>query len=344
MSALPPAPAPPRSPWQLLYGALLSRRARRLAARAERLPRPVISIGNLAWGGSGKTPFTLALAERLTDGGRRVAVLSRGYGRASRGPLVVCRGAGPEVELADAGDEPFEIARALPDVAIVVAERRAEAGRLALAEMAPAPDLFLLDDGFSHAALARDLDLLLFPAADPWARGRLLPFGFLREPLAASARADAAILTGASEGDSAAGTTLARELARHGFRGEGFASATVATAPRRTSGDELAPGTSVYAVAAIARPETFFAAARAAGLVVVGSEGYRDHADYSDADLASIASAAGKRGAACVLTTAKDRAKLEGRLRFELAVLPIEARPEPRFWSWLEGRLGELAR
>ena len=347
MSALAPAPPAPRSPWQRLYAAVLARRAHRLAQSAERLPATVVSIGNLAWGGSGKTPFTLALAERLADGGRRVCVLSRGYGRSSSGALVVCRGAGPEVDVAAAGDEPFELARALPDVPVVVGEKRLEAGRLALAELAPAPELFLLDDGFSHARLHRDLDLLLFPGADPWARGRLLPAGRLREPLVASARADAAILTGAAEGEAGTGADLARELARFGFAGEGFVSATVAETPRLVSGDRagepLAAGRAAYAVAAIARPESFFALARAAGARLVGTEALRDHAEYSDALLRGIETSARSAGADVVLTTAKDRAKLEGRLRTDLAVLPIAARPETRFWSWIEARLATLA-
>jgi tetraacyldisaccharide 4'-kinase len=370
VSALPAAPAASRSPWQRLYGAVLSRRARRLARRAERLPLPVVSVGNLAWGGSGKTPFVAALAEHLTDGGRRVAVLSRGYGRASRGALVVCRGAGPEVEPRDAGDEPFELARALPDIAVVVGERRVEAGRLALADLDPKPDLFLLDDGFSHAALARDLDLLLFAAADPWGKGRLLPTGLLREPLAAAARADAAVLTSADDGDRelarelaggptlarelagglmlarelAGGLMLARELARFGFRGEGFASATVALPARLTSGEPVAPGTAVYAVAAIARPDGFFESARRAGLKVVGRASRRDHADYPDDFVRGLEARARSAGAQVVVTTAKDRAKLEGRLALPLAVLPIEARPEPAFWSWFDQRVAGFAR
>lgn len=344
MSALPLPPAPPRSPWQLAYGALLSSRARRLRSRAERLPIPVVSIGNLHWGGAGKTPFTLALAERLADSGRRVAILSRGYGRTSRGPLVVCRGAGPTVDMAAAGDEPFLLARALPDVPLVVGERRIEAGRLALAELSPSPELFLLDDGFSHAALARDLDLLLFPAADPWAGGRLLPAGRLREPLAAASRAAAVVLTGAPADEPDSGAALAGALAPFGFGGVGFASATVAAEPHYVSGEALPRETPVYAVAAIARPDSFFATARSTGLALVGSRAFADHHVYSERDLLAIAAAAHAAGAKALLATAKDRAKLEGRTELPLALLPIAARPEPAFWVWFEARLAELWR
>jgi len=341
LTSLPPAPAPPRSPWQRLYAAALARRARRLDAVADRLPRPVVSVGNLAWGGGGKTPLTIALAAHLRDAGRRVAVLSRGYARSSAGPLVVSRGDGPVVDVAAAGDEPHEMARALPGVAVVVGERRAEAGRLALAELAPAPDLFVLDDGFSHRALARDVDLLVFPAADPWARGRLLPSGRLREPLAAARRADAVVLTGGAAGD---GATLAGALGAHGYDGPGFASVTELGAPRTLDGAPLAAGAPVYAVAGIAAPERFFAAARAAGLEVVGERGYRDHAPYRDTEVRAIELDARRHGADAVLTTAKDAAKLAGRLALPLAVLPIAARPEQAFWDWLDRRLAEIAR
>ena len=238
---LPPSPPPPRSPWQLVYGAALGAWRRGWKGKAGRLPRPVISVGNLSWGGSGKTPVTAAIARHLADrpgGGRRVAVLSRGYGREEtpeREVLVVSTGDGPLLGPSVAGDEPVLLAGELPGVAVVVAGSRYAAGRHALAHLDPPPDLFVLDDGFSHLPLERDLDLLVFPAADPFAGGgrwaapgRLAPFGRLREPLAAARRADAVLLTGDPEtiGD-ATGDDLARALAPHGYRGPGF------TAPAR---------------------------------------------------------------------------------------------------------------
>ena len=299
-----------------------------------------VSVGNIAFGGRGKTPTVAHVAGLLRGMGERVAVLSRGYGRASAGALVVSRGDGPLVAVGEAGDEPHEMARALPQVAVVVATRRADAGRLALAELAPAPDLFVLDDGFSHRALARDVDLLVFPAADPWARGRLLPSGRLREPLAAARRADAVVLTGGAPGGGAA---LAGALAPHGYAGPGFASATEVATPRTLDGAPLASGARVYAVAGIAAPERFFDAARAAGPEVVGERGYRDHAPYCDVEVRAIELEAKRRGAAAVLATAKDAAKLDGRVSLPLAVLPIAARPEPAFWEWLDVRLAEVA-
>lgn len=338
MSALPAPPPPSRSPWQLLYAALLALRVDRLRARARRLPRPVVSIGNLHWGGGGKTPFTIAVARHLCEAGRRVAVLSRGYRRTSRGPLLVSAGTGPQVEVDEAGDEPFSMATELPGVVVAVAARRFAAGELALAELGGAIDLFLLDDGFSHLSLERDVDLLLFPAADPWAGGRLAPAGRLREPLAATRRADAVLLTGCDDA-TISGDELARALAPYGYRGPGFASTTEALPASSADGQPLARGIRAFALAAIARPDSFFAAAQAAGLTLVGRRGFRDHWSYSDLDVREIERAAHDAGAEVVITTAKDCPKLVGRLALPLAVLPIAARPEPRFWDWLDRRL-----
>jgi len=340
MNALPPVPAPSRSPWQKFYGAVLARRAQRLAARAERLPAPVVAIGNLHFGGGGKTPFTLAVAARYLSAGRRVAILSRGYGRLSHGPLLVSRGAGPEETAERSGDEPYWLARELPGAVVAVAERRIEAGRLALDACEGAVDLFVLDDGFQHVALARDVDLLLFPRRDPWARGRLLPSGRLREPLSAARRADAAVLTGGTANEA---EELAAGLAAWGFTGPTFASATVVSQARRVDGAEVAAGARVFAFAAIADPGGFFRAARERGYVLGGSEGFRDHAEYSELDVRHLEQAARKAGAELLLTTTKDLAKLVGRTTLPLAVLPVAADPEPELWEWLDRRLAELS-
>jgi tetraacyldisaccharide 4'-kinase len=339
------APPPPRSPWQLLYGAVHRLRRARAAGRAERLPRPVVSIGNLHWGGGGKTPLAAAVAARLRDGGRRVCVLSRGYGGGGRGVRLVSDGGGPLLAPGEAGDEPVLLARELPGVAVVVAAERAAAGRFALRTLSPAPELFILDDGFSHVALARDLDLLAFPAADPFAGGRLAPSGRLREPLASARWADAVLLTGLAPEEVAAGGAgdrLAAALAPHGFRGPGFACALAVGEPRLAGGAALAPATPVLLVSAIARPERFAASARRAGLAAAGELAFRDHHDYPPASLRRIAAAARAAGAEAVLTTAKDAVKLRGRLDLPLAELPVRAEPEPAFWSWLEGRLAEV--
>jgi tetraacyldisaccharide 4'-kinase len=299
----------------------------------------VVSVGNLHWGGAGKTPLVAALAARLRDGGTRVAVLSRGYGRRGGESLVVSgwrqeAPVGPE----RAGDEPALLAGELPGVAVVVGADRHRAGLVALARLEPPPDLFLLDDGFSHLALARDLDLLAFPAADPLAGGRLPPGGRLREPLAAAARADAALLTGF--GADAEGARRLREaLAAWGFSGPVFAAPTRAGTARLADGRPLPAGARVLLVSAIARPRSFRRAAEEAGFAVAGELSFRDHHRYPEASLRRIAGAFAGGGAEALLTTGKDRVKLAGRLALPLAELPIRAEPEDAFWNWLAARL-----
>src|SRR6185436_2707745 len=266
------APLPPRSPWQLLYGGAHGLRRRWYRGRAHRLPRPVLSVGNLHWGGTGKTPLVAAIAAHLRDRGLAVCILSRGYASRGRGVRVVSAGSGPLLGPLVAGDEPVLLAGELPGVAVIVGPDRRQAGEHALRRLDPRPDLFLLDDGFSHLALARDLDLVAFPAADPFAGGRLFPSGRLREPLAAIARAHAVLLTGASGAaaseDGGEGRALAEALRPYGFTGPGFASATRPGRPRRIAADrsELPPGTRVFLVSAVARPDSFTATVRGLSL------------------------------------------------------------------------------
>jgi len=224
----------------------------------------------------------------------------------------------------------------------------------ALARLRPAPDLFLLDDGFSHLALHRDLDLLAFPAADPFGGGRLWPGGRLREPLAASARADAALLTGApapgrTEGGAAAipgsGASLAAALRFYGFTGPGFACALRAGAAVLHGPAGIVPlaaGSRVLLVSAIARPEQFAAAVRKLDFAVMEELRFPDHHAFPAASLARIAARAAASGAAAVLVTSKDRVKLLGRLAAPLAELPVAAEPEPAFWDWLDAAADRL--
>ncbi len=336
-------PAPPRSPWQRLYAAAHARRRRRAARHAARLPRPVVSVGNLHWGGTGKTPVVAALAAHLRDAGRRVAILSRGYRGSAREPLLVSRGDGPLAGPDVAGDEPAELAARLPGVAIAVGRSRHAAGELALATLAPPPDLFLLDDGFSHVALARDLDLLVLPAADPFGGGRLPPGGRLREPLASSRHAHALLLTGADATPEQA-AAIGAALAASGFSGAAFAAPTVAAPAHAVAGEPLAPGSPVLLVAGIANPARFLAAARAQELAIHGTLLFGDHHRYRPGDLRHLERAFAASGARHLLTTGKDLVKLQPLTRLPLALLPVAAAPEPAFWPWLADRLAALSR
>lgn len=333
-----PSPPRSRSPWQRFYAAVLAMRRSWHRPRARRLPRPVVSVGNLHWGGGGKTPLTAAIAAHLRDAGHIVAILTRGYGGKGKGVRIVSTGAGPLLGPKRAGDEPVLLASQLPGVAIVVCGDRYLGGQRALERLDPQPDLFLLDDGFSHVRLARDLDILAFPAADPFAGGRLAPGGRLREPLSAARHAEAVVLTSASAGD---GTALARALQPFGYKGEGFASETVALPARLSTGETLTAGP-VVAVSGIARPAPFLELARAQGFEIVASLDLPDHHDYPETTLRSIERLWSEHQVLAVLTTSKDQVKLLGRLDLPLAELPIEARPEAAFWSWLDRRTGQL--
>ncbi|HVS14570.1 MAG TPA: tetraacyldisaccharide 4'-kinase [Thermoanaerobaculia bacterium] len=326
-------PGRERSPWQRLYGALLARRRQRWAGRAVRLPHPTISVGNLHWGGGGKTPLVAALAATLRDSGRRVGILSRGYGRRERAARVVSVGEGPLVDAEQAGDEPVLLAERLPGVAVAVCGDRCAAA--AALEATTAVDCFLLDDAFSHVRVARDLDLLAFPAIRPLGGGRLLPSGRLREPLSASRHADAAVLTGLDRLDAEAVARLDAALRACGFRGRSFGAALEAAllppAPEATADRFLL-------VSATARPEAVRRTAERLGLAVVGHLVFRDHHRYRERSLAKVRRHAHAAGAA-VLTTSKDRVKLAGRLGLPLWEIAVEARPEPELLRWLLERL-----
>lgn len=297
----------------------------------------MISIGNLHWGGTGKTPLTAAVAAWLRDRGLRVAILSRGYGREEQGVTVVSRGDGPLLGPRAAGDEPVLLAGQLPGVAVVVSGDRHRGGLHALERLDPPPDLFLLDDGFSHLALARDLDLLVLPSDDPLGGGKLPPGGRLREPLVSSRRAHAALVTGPDVAGN--GAEAAEALRPHGFQGPGFDAPTRIDPPRSLDGTPLADGARVMLVSAIARPERFTRAAEGFDLEIVDELRFRDHHRYPRESLDEIQQAFERSGADAVLATSKDRVKLQGRLDLPLAELPIRAEPEPAFWEWLGQRL-----
>ena len=178
------------------YELLLRLRARAYAAGI--LPptvwtRPVISVGNLTVGGTGKTPAVAMLAKYFIARGKRVAVLSRGYGGSIRGEAIVSDGETLFLSAAEAGDEPYLLASTVPGLMAVVGANRFRAGLLAKERLAP--DIFILDDGFQHLRLKRKLDILLLDCSRPFGNGRTLPAGLLREPRTAAERADIIIYT-----------------------------------------------------------------------------------------------------------------------------------------------------
>jgi tetraacyldisaccharide 4'-kinase len=250
--------------------------------RVRRLPAPVVSIGNLSLGGAGKTPFVIALGELLKARGIEFDVLTRGYGRQTRGPARV----DPSGSTRQFGDEPLLIARRL-GVPVFVGGRRHEAG--VLAERSLQPRLHLLDDGFQHRQLARDFDIVLLTPED--AQDRLLPVGRLRETLGALRRADAVVLTpGASpDGLPISGKLLWRV--------------------RRSIAVEQAPPRPV-AFCGIARPQRFFQELRDAGVQAVAEVHFRDHHAYTPADVARLLKLKQEHAAGGFAATEKDAMNL----------------------------------
>ncbi|MBS1816563.1 MAG: tetraacyldisaccharide 4'-kinase [Acidobacteria bacterium] len=320
------------------YGAIATWRRRWYAApgRARRLARPVISIGNLRVGGSGKTPVVAAIARMLIAQGERPVVLSRGYARrkVTPGVTVVSDRERVLVDVEHAGDEPLLLARTLPGVPVLVCAERFAAGTLA--ESRFDPTVHLLDDGFQHVRLARDIDLLLADESD--LDDRVLPAGRLREPLANAAVAHAVIVPGGSA------DTAHKVGERLGVR-QSFRTTRVLGAPHGVGRGAvaLASAAPVFAVAAVAKPERFFADLRSDGFNVVGTKAFRDHHWFSVAELAGLADAARRAGASAIVTTEKDAVRLEplDLSAFPFLAVPLETTIEPTavFDEWLRTRL-----
>jgi tetraacyldisaccharide 4'-kinase len=311
-----------------LYAAVARRRREYYSARPDlrrRLRRPVVSIGNLAVGGRGKTPIVASVARVLCDLGERPAILSRGYARvnAPDGVVVVSDGRGMRADLARAGDEPLMLARQLPHVPVVVSSDRFLAG--CVAEHHLDVTVHLLDDGFQHLQLDRDVDIVIAAAQDLDPASSTLPTGHLREAPDTIVAADAVLAADAQLNEDPSGTPPFFRI-------------------RRTlgppSGESLPnPSCRVLALAGIARPQPFFDDVRRAGYDVARELAFRDHHPYSPRDVDRIWSAARAANAICVVTTEKDYVRLLPHRPFRVAVayLPLTMEPEPlpEFRRWL---------
>jgi tetraacyldisaccharide 4'-kinase len=267
-------------------------------ARSQRLGGPVVSVGNLSVGGSGKTPFVLLLGELLKARGLKFDILSRGYGRKTRGVLLV----DPAGSSKDFGDEPLLMARRL-NVPVVVGESRYAAG--VFAEQKCGAQLHLLDDGFQHRALARDFDIVLVTPDD--ARDRMLPVGRLREPLTSLRRADAVVLT---SGASTEAFPLDQKLVWRARRG--IVPTNVPVRPVVFCG--------------IARPKNFVTQLRTAGVEPIAEAFYRDHHAYTGQDIRDLLDLKQRSEADGFVTTEKDAINLGGYLAAlePLAVVPVK--------------------
>jgi tetraacyldisaccharide 4'-kinase len=288
------------------YELLLRLRARAYASgllASHSLGRPVISVGNLTVGGTGKTPAVAMLAKYFIARGKRVAVLSRGYGGSIRGEAVVSDGETLFLTAAEAGDEPFLLASSIPGLMAVVGANRFRAGILALERLAP--DIFILDDGFQHLRLTRTLDILLLDSRRPFGNGRTLPAGLLREPRPAAERADIIIYTRCS-GEEEPDYFPAKPSCRAFHH-------LVGVTPLK--GGEVRPfdtlkGLRGVAFAGIADPAAFFRDLEEEGLLLAATIPFPDHCSYREAEVREIMLAAHQYGADYLVTTEKDGVKL----------------------------------
>ena len=285
-------------------------------------------------GGRGKTPIVGYLARRLLAAGERPAILSRGYGRrqVEDGVVVVSDGVHLQADLDRAGDEPLMLARTLPGAVVLVCEQRAIAA--ALASRVFGATVLLLDDGFQHRAMRRDVDLVVVSASD--LRGRRLPFGPLRENPSALRRADAVIIDG-DIADADRKHLPSTQFVLHRQLG------TPIPLEPRANDRALDRDAKVVALAGIANPQRFSSALEAAGWHVGSNLTFRDHHRYSAADLLAIANTVRSEGADAVLTTEKDAIRLLALRPLPVPVfsvpLIVTISPSETFDQWLMSRL-----
>jgi tetraacyldisaccharide 4'-kinase len=311
--------------------------------RARRLARPVISVGNISVGGRGKTPVVAEIARRMLVAGERPSILSRGYARRSReeGVVVVSDGRRILADVVRSGDEPMLLARTVAGAAVLVSDERHIAG--VLAERALDCSVHILDDGFQHVQLARDVDLVIVSAGD--LNDRPVPFGRLREPIDVLRCADAVVID--EDGGALMPEGRARLRAVIGETTPVFSMRRVARAlePLEPECGWPASPASVLAVAAIASPERFRRSLAGSGWPISDLLVFRDHHWFTTSDLEQIAAHAARVGAVGVVTTSKDamRVLMHRPLPLPFAHLPIEAVIEPDgvFDRWMQDRLVE---
>lgn len=283
---------------------------------SRRLPVPVISIGNISTGGTGKTPAAMALALEASARGLRPVILTRGYGGSARGTVVVSDGKTVHLDAGAAGEEAFLMASRLPGVPVVKSPKRFPGGVLAVERFNPG--VIILDDGFQHRALARDVDIVLVDGSRPLADECLLPAGRLREPVSSLRRAGEIVITKA---DVAARDNMTAFLLRQGI------SAPISTLDYRpvdlvSYGGGTKPlstlaGRRLLAFCGIANPEHFRRLLVEQGANVLEFIAFRDHHRYGADDALAIRNQADRLGAEMVVTTEKDLVKM----------------PEPGFWA-----------
>ncbi len=314
-------------PFSLLYGLVMSVRNYCYdwgILKIQRLLCPVISVGNVTVGGTGKTPTVAFLARYFLSKGKKVCILSRGYGRVSGGTVIVSDGERILASVQEAGDEPFLLAKSLAGVSVIVDEDRVRGGRIA--EIRFKPDVILLDDGFQHRRLHRDLDIVTFKSSRPLGNGFVLPAGPLRERLRHLKRADCLWING----DAMGGVDF-RKLTGQGKKviNARYVPSGIVDALGRRFPADLAGGR-VFAFCGLANPFGFKNSLIQAGATIERFLRFSDHHFYSAHDIETIKKAFGESRADCIMTTEKDWVKLPKEMNYEAhwKYLIIDIRPD----------------
>ncbi len=289
-----------------------------------------ISVGNITVGGTGKTPLVALVAKILAEKGEKVCILTRGYGRDNpKERVLVSDGERILADAREAGDEPFELANKLIGQAVIVADaRRAEAGNWAREKFGITA--FILDDGFQHLRLKRNLDLVLLDATNPFGNGNLLPAGILREPLQSLKRAQAVVITRANLVEEV--DQIKTQVSKINPNCKIFVSKNKFLGLVKlkeflfsNSPNHQLPITNhkFMAFCALGNPDNFFAQLRSEKFNIIHQQAFPDHHLYTNSEIKKVEKEAIKHGAEVLLTTAKDAVKLT-HLRFNVPCFVVE--------------------
>ncbi len=315
-------------PFSLLYGICMALRNFCYDTgilKGRRLRCPVISVGNITVGGTGKTPTVAFLAKYLLAKGKKVCIISRGYGRASHGTVIVSDDKRVLASVQEAGDEPFLLAKRLTGVPVITDQNRVRGGRMA--ESLFSPDVILLDDGFQHRRLHRDLDIVTFKSYKPFGNGFVLPAGPLREFACHLRRADC-FWTNGTISDCIDLTTLTGRQPKSSICAH-YALQNISDARNSRLPADLT-GTRVIAFCGLANPSGFRNSLEQAGAMIEQFRTFPDHHFYSMRDIETIKKLYKQSKADCILTTEKDWVKLPKEISFEphWKYLAIEILPD----------------
>lgn len=320
-------PHPILYPFSLLYGFIVWLRNLFFdigILRSVDVSIPVISVGNITAGGSGKTPMVIAIGKYFLEKAKRVAVISRGYGRVSQGTVVVSDGHHLLTNAAQGGDETVLIAQQLPTAIVIADEKRVRAVKKAVAEFGA--EVIILDDGFQHRYLKRTLDIVLIDGTRSPFDTMMLPAGYKRESLQSLYRADAVVVTKVQSENEA------KSMLDHILLSEEknkFSSSYQAAGIRNIFGNvrqsiAMLKGHSVIAVSGIASPASFIKEIEKSDGIVKKTMSFRDHHNFTGGDVRRLIEVYRRHNADFILTTEKDAVKLN-EFRKELSLLPIFA-------------------